>query len=38
VMGLPVSDAAQTSSLGVERLKRLLSAGHERLARLMSGS
>jgi DNA-directed RNA polymerase specialized sigma24 family protein len=38
VMGLPVSDAALTSSLGVERLKRLLSAGHERLARLMSGS
>jgi DNA-directed RNA polymerase specialized sigma24 family protein len=38
VMGLPVSDVAQTLGLGAERLKRLLSAGHERLARLMSGS
>jgi RNA polymerase sigma-70 factor, ECF subfamily len=36
VMGLPVADAAQTLCLGVERLKRMLSAGHERLARLMS--
>ncbi len=36
VMGLSAAEAAQTLCLGLERLRRLLSAAHERLARLMS--
>ena len=36
VMGLAVEDVAQTLHVGVEHVRRLLSAGHERLARQMS--
>lgn len=38
VMGLSEPVAAQTLSLGVERLERSLSAAHERLARLMASA
>lgn len=36
VMGLAAADAAVTLHVGVEHVRRLLSAGHERLARLMA--
>jgi len=38
VMGLSVTDVALTLGVAVERLERLLSAGHERLARMMASS
>jgi RNA polymerase sigma factor (sigma-70 family) len=36
VMGLDAADAAVTLHVGVEHVRRLLSAGHERLARQMA--
>jgi DNA-directed RNA polymerase specialized sigma24 family protein len=36
VMGLDAADAAVTLHLGIEHVRRLLSAGHERLARQMA--
>lgn len=38
VMGLDAADAAVTLHTGIEHVRRLLSAGHERLARQMSAS